>query len=342
MKLINKRAKIVLIVAFLAVAALLIWHQESRFNEAQAKQAAKQQADACAQFFLQGDFKSLIAKVPKKVVDAMGGPDAASRIMQGGIASETFQGFLMQSIAVGDVQQIEVSQSHVFALLPEVIDISMPQGFMRAESFFVGVSDDNGRTWSFMDSAGLQALGNPQKIFPDFPIDLSIPPKAKPVVLCAKVTDPGSATRPLEEVAFTSMERAYFKVKVPKGSTIVPPEKDLDVDHYTELTLSDESAVVLQVLDDKDISSDVLNRMVDTARKRLSDPTNSPSDLFDTLHGSGTIVTGTVFLIPHCVEVGRFEGNKRAYIVIADYLKEDQDLVHETLRIMLSSFQIKE
>jgi hypothetical protein len=338
-----RTARILVGLLTIGVLSILHWSPiKPRFNEAESRKAAKEQANECARFLVRGDLKSLMAMTPQKIVDAMGGADAAVRKMQSGMMLNSLQGFFTNSAAVGDVQQIEKSHSQVFAVLPEVIDISMPLGFMRTESYLVGVSVDDGRTWRFVDAEGLRSLGNPQSIFPDFSSDLSIPPKKQPVVLSAKVSDPESATRPLEDVAFTSVERAYFKVKVPMGSTIVPPKKDFDVDHYTEVTLPDDNVVIFQVWDDKEISQDVLNSLIETARKSVSGPADSPSDLFDTLHGSGTIVTGTILFIPQCMEVGRFQGNKRAYTVIANYPKEDQDVVRQTLRMMLASFQIKE
>ncbi len=168
------------------------------------------------------------------------------------------------------MQQIEKSRSQVFAVVPEVIDISMPLGFVRTETYLVGVSVDDGRA----RIRECRRTAKPWQSSVDLswvPNDLTIPPK-KPVVLSAKVSDPESATRPLEDVAFTSVERAYFKVKVPLGTTIIPPEKDLDVDHYTELSLPGDCVVVFQVLDDKDISNDVVDRMVDTAKNKMSEP----------------------------------------------------------------------
>ena len=67
----------------------------------------------------------------------------------------------------------------MYAILPETIVLSMPGGVKTAKGCLVGISDDGGKTWSFVDGqAGDQVI---RGFVPELPKDLKIPEREEPV-----------------------------------------------------------------------------------------------------------------------------------------------------------------
>jgi hypothetical protein len=340
---ISRRTSIVVCV-LIAAGLLSYWwiNRKPWLSEPKMEQAARWQANECAQALLHGDVTSLVAKMPSKVVKMFGGKEAVIRTTQNDMAQFKAQGFILHSVVIGDVTEIRISHSEVFVLIPETIDMTMPGGILRTESWLVGVSDDGGRTWAFVDSAGLSKIGDVRSVFPNFPTDLYVPKPEAPTVIRRKAHSAASTTQTATQKPTVEIERAFYKVRVPAGCTINPALKNLDLDHCTEVNLSDVNVIIFRVLDDKGDADDLMKQIIDSAAKKMSSPSTMPSDLFSAFHGSGTVLTGIIFFNSQCLEFGRIDGKTRAYIIVTNYAKSDQDQTRQALREVLKSFEIKE
>lgn len=339
---------VIVIAAASALGIAALWWAAMRgsgLDDEAMRRAAHEQADGCAQALLHHDYSAVVNKMPPDVLRQWGQADAFIKTMRDGDARDKLLGFSLQSVAIGQVTDLKRSESRAFAVVPETIDIAMPEGLLRTESYLLGVSGDGGRNWHFLDGAGLQKLGRIQSVFADFPPDLSLPAPPKPVTIRAMIRDPQSATRPTEELANLTVERAFYRVRVPAGSTIEGGES-LDADHYAVVNLPDDTggggALIFRVVDDKADLDAVAEAVVDGVRKRLGDPVDTPTHDFNRLGGAGTVTTGRYFFIPHCFEVGHFAGKTKGYIVLMNYTKSDAAEAADLLHHVVESFQIKD
>jgi hypothetical protein len=66
--------------------------------------------------------------------------------------------------------------------VPETIEVKTPQGTVRRNSYLLGISEDRGTTWKFVDGSGDETLI--AKLFPDIPGTLVLP-KSGPAILVA-------------------------------------------------------------------------------------------------------------------------------------------------------------
>jgi hypothetical protein len=71
--------------------------------------------------------------------------------------------------------------THLFALVPELLRIKVPDGHLLQRGYMIAVSDDGDESWKFVsDSVKRKEL---LRIFPDFPSILPLPgvPEPEPV-----------------------------------------------------------------------------------------------------------------------------------------------------------------
>ena len=110
------------------------------------------------------------------VVKKLGGKDRMVATLRSAMQQMAAMGMTLRSASVGDVTQIKESQSQQFAIVPEFIDYTTGRGSMRMESFLLGISDDGGRNWTFIDGSGISS--NPallRELLPNLPADLVLP-----------------------------------------------------------------------------------------------------------------------------------------------------------------------
>jgi hypothetical protein len=142
----------------------------------QMKNAAREQANQCAQANVNNDFDQAVNLMNPKAVEKLGGKDRAAATIRTMLQQIAAMGLKLQGASVGDVTQITESHSQVFAIIPEFIDYSTAEGSTRMQSFLLGVSDDGGRNWTFIDGSGVAS--NPallRELLPNFPGDLVLP-----------------------------------------------------------------------------------------------------------------------------------------------------------------------
>jgi hypothetical protein len=63
----------------------------------------------------------------------------------------------------------------------------VPNGILRSKGFLIAISEDRGKTWTFIDGAGLVSEPGREReklaqILPDFPAQLALPPREQPAL----------------------------------------------------------------------------------------------------------------------------------------------------------------
>ena len=313
-------------------------------GDAEMKAAAKAQANDCAQAFFRADYDAFAAKMYPKLLEMSGGKENLIRTLQDGRKQMQADGGDIRSATIGDVTQLKESKSEEFAIVPETLEITLREGTLTAESYMLGISDDGGRTWTFLDGAGLQRMGDSiHTILPNFPADLQLPKPKQPTFVAARnpaasqpTTAPSAVALPVE------IERADFKVNVPRGGAISPPPAEVDADHYVYVTLPKGNVLIFLVVDDKADGENRFDDLMTFYAGKLKDPAVSASDLFDNRHGRGKSVTGTIATLPYTFEGGLFDGKNKAFIVVSSYPQSAAAENRTILRAVLDSFVIKE
>jgi hypothetical protein len=329
-------------IAFFVLIALT--GSATHAGDAEMKAAAKAQANDCAQAYFRQDYDAFAAKMYPKLLEMSGGKENLIRTLQDGRKQMLAEGGDIRSATIGDVTQLKESHSQEFAIVPETLEISMREGTLTAESYMLGISDDGGKTWTFLDGAGVQKMGDSiRTILPNFPADLALPAPKQPTFVAAAnpaTSQPAQAAPAV--VLPVEIDRADFRVNVPRSGAISPPPENSDSDHYVYVTFPKGNILIFLVVDDKADGGKQFEDLMAFYAGKLKDPAQSPSDLFDSRHGQGKSVTGTIATLPYTFEGGVFNGKTKAFIVVGQYPQSAAAENRAILRAVLDSFFIKE
>ena len=161
-----------------ACVLLLACSSFATADDAEVKKAAKAQAEAAQGALLKGDYDKFAGFTHPKILEAAGG----RKKMIEKIAVETKKmnadGVAFKSVVIGDPSDPIKGTNGFYVAVPQALEITVPGGRLLTKGTLVGVSTDNGKTWTFADAApGRDAL---RKFFPDLPDALMLPKKEPP------------------------------------------------------------------------------------------------------------------------------------------------------------------
>jgi hypothetical protein len=134
------------------------------------KAQARQMVDAAA---ANDNNKVLDLLYPKLVAKA--GRDKLLAVMESMQKQMKAQGVKLTSAEFGDPSQVVEKDGTTYAVLPETATLEVPVGSVEQKSFMLGISEDGGKSWTFVDGAsGGKAM---RKLLPDLPEELKLPGK---------------------------------------------------------------------------------------------------------------------------------------------------------------------
>lgn len=139
---------------------------------------AEEQAQKCIDATISGDVEKLADLTHPKVIEKAGGREAMIEKVRKGMADLKDQGFNFDAGTVEAPKAIREADGKAYAVVPTTINISFDKGTLKAQSYLLGVSSDDGKTWTFLDgSPGPEAI---RKLLPDIPEALELPEKKDP------------------------------------------------------------------------------------------------------------------------------------------------------------------
>lgn len=149
---------------------------------AQNSDAVKKDAQAVSAALLKGDYETVVAHTYPKAIEIAGGKTKMLQMLTTGLAQMKQQGFAFESITMGAPGKFYKAGSEIHCLVPESIVMKTQQGRFRGESNLLAVSQNQGKTWTFLDlnAGSIKAI---DQIFPKFNHSLVIPQPQKPVKL---------------------------------------------------------------------------------------------------------------------------------------------------------------
>jgi hypothetical protein len=128
-----------------------------------------------------GKFAVVIDMTYPKIVEQMGGREKAISIVDDGIKKMKEHGSEIVSFKVGDPSEFQTGGWDLFTVVPTTVVVKVPEAKLTGKSFLLGISADQGKTWSFIDGSQLTEE-TVKGLFPKFPSSLKLPEKSEPVV----------------------------------------------------------------------------------------------------------------------------------------------------------------
>jgi hypothetical protein len=133
----------------------------------------KEQADDYAAALLAQDFAKFVQGTYAPFVKHMGG-DAPwlTELLEAARKKK----YNVLALRVSPADNLIVAGSDLLALLPLTMEVQVGKKKYAGSSYFLGVSGDQGKSWSFMDGGELDAH-TIKTVLPHFPKNVSLPKK---------------------------------------------------------------------------------------------------------------------------------------------------------------------
>jgi hypothetical protein len=149
---------------------------------AQDTTVIKRQATLMAQATFKGDHKTIIAYTYPKLVELSGGPEQMQKLITERVDALKKQGILSFEGTIGSPGKFYEAGTETHCLLPEEIIIKTSYGRFLSRSYMLGVSNDKGKNWTFLD-VGNMPPDVLHRLLPNLSAEIIIPPPAKPEFL---------------------------------------------------------------------------------------------------------------------------------------------------------------
>ncbi len=148
-------------------------------------EAIKAQSEQMKQALLKSDFKAFIKFSYPKVVEMMGGEAKMIETLESSSKDMAAGGTVFNNVTLGEPSKAVKAGTELQCTIPQTIEMTVTGGKLVVKSTLIGISGDEGKTWSFLDTSGkdLKAM---QFILPNLSEELVIPVEKQPVFTKAK------------------------------------------------------------------------------------------------------------------------------------------------------------
>ena len=167
--------------SFIALVLSLLAHGVAVAGEPELRAEAQR----CASAMLAKDPDVAIPCMNPRLVEALGGVDAAKQTLARKRKQMDESGASFEGVTVGNPARSVTVNGREFVLIPEELRIRVKEGTVRQNAYMLAVRESGAKTWTFFDTA--PALpGALAKLFPDTTAaefeKIVIPPREAPVL----------------------------------------------------------------------------------------------------------------------------------------------------------------
>jgi hypothetical protein len=143
---------------------------------------AKTQANQLNDAVLSGDYAKAADLTYPKLVELIGGRAEYLAVLEAGMKETQSDGFRIISSVTGDPKDVIEDGNVVYAILPTTMRIKVAEGVLVGQTFLIGVSNDRGEHWTFLDVGNGSSHELVKTLFPAVADRLKLPER-KPLVL---------------------------------------------------------------------------------------------------------------------------------------------------------------
>ncbi len=145
------------------------------------EQTAQIKADAqkCAEAAVKGDYDSMVKYTHPRVVEKMGGKDKMVEVVKKSMAQMQQQGAEFSGASVGEPESPKKIGAFLTCKVPEHVVIKIGGGKLESDSTLLGISEDGGKKWTFIDLGPLKKEAFAM-LFPELADKIELPEKKQP------------------------------------------------------------------------------------------------------------------------------------------------------------------
>lgn len=140
----------------------------------------KEEAEMMSQFLLKKDYNSFIKFTYPKIIEMMGGKEKMVEKLSKELKKMNDEGFDFLSMTFGNPSEIININKELQCTLPQNIEMKVPGGRLVSESTLIGISNNGGKNWYFIDTSG-KDIQTMKRSFSNLSEKLFIPQQDKPI-----------------------------------------------------------------------------------------------------------------------------------------------------------------
>jgi hypothetical protein len=148
--------------------------------EASMKDQIKEHAELINQAMIAGDSSKIVELTYPALVERIGGRDKMIAAIDKGTKELKAAGFAYVSATTEEPSDAVESKGELYVIVPYELKMHCPGGTLRQKTCLIGISGDQGKSWTFLSGDGNAKLT--KELLPNFPATLKIPVKPEPVI----------------------------------------------------------------------------------------------------------------------------------------------------------------
>lgn len=141
---------------------------------------AHEDAMRWAKGVITGEFETAADLTHPKIIEILGGREKMLQTMADARKQMTEKGINFVETKAEAPSTVTPSASALYCVIPMTNVIEFPQSTMKSRTFLVGHSDNDGKSWTFIDSS--LGAAKIRELFPDLPKDLKLPDREPPKI----------------------------------------------------------------------------------------------------------------------------------------------------------------
>ena len=135
-----------------------------------------------AKLLLKRNYKGFTAFTYAPIIKMAGGLDKMASYMEQSFKGMEGEGFTIANVIVEKCSKIIHTQTQLQCTLSEVIELKHSDGKLIQKSTLIGISNDKGATWTFIDTHG-ETLKKLQETIKELSNELVIPKQEEPEII---------------------------------------------------------------------------------------------------------------------------------------------------------------
>ena len=131
---------------------------------------------------LRGDYETVQKLTYPKLIEVGGGAERFRNTVKETVKEIESKGIRIESLSVGEPQDFMEADQRIYAIVPTKMKLRVPEGLLVGDAFLIGISEDKGVNWTFVDSTGAANKELRKMLFPTVADKLRIPEQKRPVL----------------------------------------------------------------------------------------------------------------------------------------------------------------
>jgi len=138
-------------------------------------------ANAMVSFLNAGDYKGFLKYIHPLRIDAGGGEARMMAQLNSQYGQLKAKGIVIKGTVFDQPSEIVKSKNELQCTISQQTELKPVKGRVVTYTTFIGFSNDNGKTWKFVDTNNID-IALIRKLFPNLSPKITIPPKKQPTV----------------------------------------------------------------------------------------------------------------------------------------------------------------